>query len=150
VADAHSGTTVSPCSRAYSIPVRTSLLPIPWPCERGGDFRVDEDDLARHAPIYKERSLPADVRLKAVVRDIEATSGLCCEVALGEVCPDGYGECKTRIPSRSAWRSNARSVRLVCIRHFELAGSHRPNTARRRLKKSAVSHGRGATPNGAR
>jgi hypothetical protein len=37
---------------------------------------VDEDDLARHAPTYKERSLPADVRLKAVihlvVRDIEA------------------------------------------------------------------------------
>src|SRR5579872_3648052 len=45
------------------------------PCELGGDFRVNEDELARHTPICEERGLTANVRLEAVtrlvVRDIE-------------------------------------------------------------------------------
>src|SRR5579859_3746805 len=46
------------------------------PREFCGDFRVDEDELARHTPICQECGLTADVRLEPaihlVVRDIEA------------------------------------------------------------------------------
>src|ERR1700733_893359 len=38
------------------------------PFELGGDFRVDEDEPARHAPIYEECGLTADVRLEPILR----------------------------------------------------------------------------------
>ncbi len=46
------------------------------PCEFSGDFRVDQDELARRAPIYEECGLTARACLepvvRLVVRDIEA------------------------------------------------------------------------------
>ena len=57
------------------------------PCELGGDFRVDEDELARHAPVYKERSLPADVRLKAVIHLVYRLLGRICLAMLSSTYP---------------------------------------------------------------